>query len=77
MSTASDRLQLYLDAEKAILQGGQSARVNNPMIGKEVTWADLSEIRQTIQELQRQVRTESGRNEGPRFSVARFGDPRC
>ena len=44
LDLAQARLQLYLDAEQAVL-GGQSFRFAD---GKEVTYADLEQIRQGI-----------------------------
>lgn len=41
------RLKLYLDAEKAILVGGQSYRIGN----RTLTRADLDEIREAISAL--------------------------
>lgn len=44
MSLLDDRLKLYIEAEKAILVGGQSYRIGN----RTLTRADLDEIRDAI-----------------------------
>ncbi len=55
MATVNEsRLQLYLDAEAAILAGGQSVRIGE----RQVTFADLTEIRAEISRLQRLVARE-------------------
>lgn len=66
MSTNSERLQLYLDAEKAVLEG-KSIKFN----GREVTMEDLSEIRAGIADLQAKVSNESG-GKGGGFKAADF-----
>ena len=70
MSTASDRLQLYLDAEAKIL-GGQSVRMGD----RQLQYADLEFVQKQIAALQAQVNRENavGRK-GGRFSQANFGD---
>lgn len=72
MSTASDRLQLYLDAEEKIL-GGQSVRMGD----RQLQYADLEFVQKEIRSLQAQVNREtasaSGRR-GGRFSQANFGN---
>ena len=47
-STASKRLAMYLEAEHAILVGGQSYKIGN----RTLTRADLAEIRDAISALQ-------------------------
>jgi len=54
MSTATDMLQSYIDAEVAIL-GGQEMRLN----GRSLTRADLAEVRKGRAEWQRTVNTET------------------
>jgi hypothetical protein len=71
VSTASDRLQLYLDAEAKIL-GGQSVRLGDRQLQR----ADLEFVQKQIAILQSQVNRETasaaGRR-GGRFSQANFG----
>lgn len=55
MSTNSDRLARYIAAETAILDG---QRVRHES-GRELTMADLSEVRAEIKSLQRQVARET------------------
>ena len=75
MSTTADRLQAYLAAERAILEGGQSIQVPGAHGGtQQVTFADLSEIRAEIVQLQRQVNAASRAARGPRYSTASFSD---
>lgn len=47
-SSRYERLQAYREAEKAILEGGQSYRIGN----RTVTRADLKEIQATIASLE-------------------------
>lgn len=71
MSTASERLQRYLDAEAAILTQGQEVMFGN----RRLTRADLPEIRAEIIQLQRQVAAENrvaAGGSGLRYSVADF-----
>jgi hypothetical protein len=77
MSSAADRLALYLAAEAAILSGGQSARVEHPNGGRQLTFADLAEVRAEIALLQRAVDAEQREAMGMpsfRFSRAVFHD---
>lgn len=71
MSTAAERLQLYLDAEAAILSGGQEVLFQN----RRVTRADLPAIQSEIAKLRREVsaaaRVAAG-GSGTRFAVADF-----
>jgi hypothetical protein len=69
MSTASDRLQLYLDAEAAVLKG-QSVQLGE----RRVQLADLAEIRKAITLLRREVAAENAAAAGKtgRFAVADF-----
>ena len=70
MSTANElRLQSYLDAEQKILRG-QSVRFEN----RQVTRADLGEIRRGIATLQKLVNAEKEKAAGRRPGVllARF-----
>lgn len=46
-----ERLNLYLDAEKQILEGNQSWSVGS----KSFTKADLAEIRRTIESIRREL----------------------
>lgn len=70
MSTATDMLQKYLDAETAVLQG-QTVRFGERWL----TLADLPGIRSGRQEWQRVVDAETRTAQGgggPRFSEATF-----
>lgn len=51
MATDAERLQLYIDAEAAILSGAQSVSVN----GRSLTRADLSFIAKQISVLQARI----------------------
>lgn len=51
MATDAERLQLYIDAEAAILSGAQSVSVN----GRSLTRADLSFIAKMISTLQARI----------------------
>jgi len=53
MIQATDRLQLYIDAEAAILQG-QEMRMGTRLMRR----ADLSFVQSEIEKLQRQVNAE-------------------
>ncbi len=66
MSTNSDRLARYIAAETAILEG-QSVRHES---GRELTMADLSEVRDEIEKLQRAVARENAGGGG--FKSADF-----
>lgn len=55
MSTATDMLQLYLNAEASVLKG-QSVRMGDRMLTK----ADLAEIKSGRKEWQAAVARESG-----------------
>lgn len=75
MSTNSDRLQLYLDAERKIL-AGQTVRFGDRLI----TYAELGDVQAQITRLQRAVAEEqAGKNAGARgrFSQADFGGRPC
>lgn len=68
MSTATERLARYVEAEKKILEG-QSVRMSDRML----TRADLSEVRAEIKDLQSQAAAESrtaAGNYGPRALLA-------
>lgn len=65
MSTATEMLQLYLNAEASVLKG-QSVRMGDRMLTK----ADLAEIRTGRKEWQRAVANETGR--GGAFKAADF-----
>lgn len=69
MSTATDRLQLYLDAEAKIL-AGQSVRMGERQLQR----ADLSFVQKQIAILQAEVSRESASaaGRGGRFSQADF-----
>lgn len=54
--TTQERLDLYLEAEAKIVGGAQSYQV----AGRSLTYADLSEIRKTIRDLQKQLSEETG-----------------
>lgn len=66
MSVNSDRLQFYLDAEKAILEG-QTVRFGD----RQLDMADLGEVRKGIAELQRAVAAENS-GAGGGFKAADF-----
>jgi hypothetical protein len=69
VSTNSDRLQLYLDAEAKIL-GGQSVRMGD----RELRRADLQFVQKQIALLQAQVSREAAAaGRGGRFAQANFG----
>ena len=59
MSTATDLLQKYIDAEAAIL-GGQQMSLN----GRSLTRADLAEVRAGRKEWQRTVDSENRISKG-------------
>lgn len=68
--TAAERLQLYLDAERAIL-AGQVVQMGD----KRLTRADLAVVQAEIARLERRVQVEamrSARIGGIGFSVARL-----
>lgn len=70
MSTASDLLALYLEAEAKIL-GGQSYAIGD----RNLTRADLAEVRRERKELERRVAAESrtaAGDAGPRHQLADF-----
>lgn len=69
MSTATDMLDLYVAAEKAVLRN-QSYTIN----GRSLTRADLPEIRAGRQEWERKVAAEQASSKGgsAAFSVADF-----
>jgi hypothetical protein len=76
MSTASDRLQLYLDAERNILEAGQAVMFDGG-VRRSLTQANLADIRAEIAHLQRQVAAESriaAGGSGLRFQTANFSD---
>ena len=77
MSTATDTLALYQAAEAAVLKG-QQFRLGD----KQVTFADLAEIRAGRQEWERKVNAETASTAGQRgplsvhvadFNHGRFG----
>jgi flagella basal body P-ring formation protein FlgA len=68
--TAAERLQLYLDAERAIL-AGQMVQMGD----KRLTRADLAVVQSEIARLERRVQSEKLRGAGIGaigFSVARL-----
>ena len=68
--TAAERLQLYLDAERAIL-AGQMVQMGD----KRLTRADLAVVQSEIARLERRVQSEKLRGAGVGgvgFSVARL-----
>lgn len=68
--TAAERLQLYLDAERAIL-AGQMVQLGD----KRLTRADLAVVQAEIARLERRVQWEKMRGDGIvgiGFSVARL-----
>lgn len=74
MSTASDLLALYIEAEKKIL-AGQEATINDGTGSQTLRHADLETVRKERARLERRVAEEAraaagGRN--PRYQVADF-----
>lgn len=69
MSVNSDRLQLYLNAESAILSG-QQVRMGD----RQLTMADLATVRAGIAELQRAVANETS-GTGGGFKAVDFRAP--
>lgn len=70
MSTASDLLALYLAAEEKILSG-QSGSIGD----RQLTMADLAEVRKERQNLERRVAGETRTNlgsPGARHQLAEF-----
>ncbi len=72
MSTASDMIAKYLDAEKAVLEG-KTVRLGERLLGME----DLEQIRKGRQEWEQRLAREQAGNAAPRiggvsFSVARM-----
>ncbi|MBD9368846.1 primosomal replication protein PriB/PriC domain protein [Xanthomonas sp. XNM01] len=67
MATAQQMLDLYTTAEAAVLQG-QSVRIGE----RQLTRADLAEIRAGRREWQSQVQAEANRGRA-RFATADFG----
>lgn len=67
MSVASDRLQLYLDAEAAVLKN-QSVRFEEGGVNRQITRANLKEIRDGIVYWQQQVALENRKGAGGRRS---------
>ncbi|MPX98269.1 hypothetical protein BZJ19_10070 [Salinivibrio proteolyticus] len=63
-SANKQRLQTYLDAEKAILEGGQTVQTGE---GESLTLASLATVRKEIERLQRLVALE----ERPRRIIRR------
>lgn len=57
MNPLAERLQMYYDAEQAILVGGQSYRIGN----RTLTRADLAEVRAEIKRLENMDVTIGGR----------------
>lgn len=64
MSTATDMVQLCIDAEKKVL-AGQSVSFN----GRSVSYADLAEIRRTRKEWEARAAAEAGTQSVP-YSLA-------
>lgn len=69
MSTATDMLALYIDAEKKVLKG-----LSVTMAGRSLTRVNLPEIRAGRQEWQAKVDAESAKSQGGSslYSVADF-----
>ena len=70
MSSARDRLALYYAAETRVLEG-QSVRMGD----RQLTLADLSEIRKAIEQLKRELHVEDARAAGrsnPGIALADF-----
>jgi hypothetical protein len=65
MSVASDRLQLYLDAEAKVLNR-QSVRFEEGGINRQLTFANLNEIREGIAYWQSMVNAENKAASGKR-----------
>jgi len=70
MTTATDMLALYIDAEKAVLSGKEFM-----MDGQRLVREDLAMIRAGRQEWERKAATETNINNGKsRFSYADFSN---
>jgi hypothetical protein len=72
MSVNSERLQRYLDAETAILEG-QRVKFGE----RELTLADLAEVRTAIEQLQRAVANETAGSGGGLKAVSFNTSPQC
>ncbi|MBR1728517.1 MAG: hypothetical protein IJ728_03225 [Selenomonadaceae bacterium] len=60
MEISKNRLDLYLRAEEAILNGAQSYTIGN----RSLTRANLSEIRKMIDDLQEEIESLEGKPKG-------------
>lgn len=74
MTTAADRLQRYLNAEAAILDG-QSVRFSDNGVDRTLTRADLASVQAEISKLERRVAAENRMASGgssPRYQTPDF-----
>ena len=60
ITTVTARLELYYEAERQILSGAQSYAIGN----RNLTRANLAEIRKTIDELEDELEELSGKSRG-------------
>lgn len=60
VTTVQMRLELYYEAERRILGGAQSYIIGN----RQLTRANLAEIRKTINELENELETLAGNSRG-------------
>lgn len=60
IAIVQSRLELYYEAERRILSGAQSYTIGN----RQLTRANLAEIRKTINELENEMETLAGSSRG-------------
>ncbi|MBO6236319.1 MAG: hypothetical protein J6N22_06330 [Schwartzia sp.] len=60
ITTVQTRLELYYEAERRILDGAQSYTIGN----RQLTRANLAEIRKTISALEDELETLAGKSRG-------------
>jgi hypothetical protein len=74
MSIATDKLAEYLAAETKVLKG-QRVRLENGGVSRDVTMADLAEIRKGIAYWQLEVAKEKAAESGDRSGSLRYRVP--
>lgn len=74
MSTATDKLAEYLAAETQVLKG-QRFRIDNGGVLREVTMADLAEIRKGVAYWRNEVAREQAAASGDRSGSMRYRVP--
>jgi hypothetical protein len=74
MSIATDKLAEYLAAETQVLKG-QRVRIDNGGVSRDVTMADLAEIRKGIAFWQNEVAKEQAKSSGDRSGSMRYRVP--